>query len=202
MKQLLSRIENTLKVDRGELTSIYLWGSRAYKTHTTDSDFDIICVGENFSDGREYRNGDLNLHTVSVQTFQNNLTEHKIREVECFFLPRDNYLMGDYIYDFHLDLKKLRHIWSAVSSNSWVKAKKKINVEKEWYIGIKSLFHSLRILNFATQLAVKKQINFTAANYLWDEIKKTPVQPWETIQTKWQPIYNEHCSEFRKIAPK
>jgi hypothetical protein len=202
MEQLLTRVENTLEIVRSNITAIYLWGSRAYRTHTSESDFNIICVGGNLPDGREYRSRDLNLHTVSSDTFQNNLIEHKIREVECFFLPNANCLVGDTKWNFNLDLKKLRHIWSAVASNSWVKAKKKIDVEKEWYIGIKSLFHSLRILNFATQLATKKQINFMEANYIWEEIRYMDVQPWVNIQEKWQPIYNQHCSDFRKTAPK
>jgi hypothetical protein len=38
-----------------------------------------------------------------------------------------------------------------VSSNSWVKANKKIQFD-EYYTGIKSLYHSLRIPMFATQI--------------------------------------------------
>jgi hypothetical protein len=38
---------------------------------------------------------------------------------------------------------------AAKASNSFVKAKKKIEVERDYYVGWKSLFHSLRILDLA-----------------------------------------------------
>jgi hypothetical protein len=62
------------------------------------------------------------------------------------------------------------------AGNSFAKAGKKLDVEKEHYKGKKSLFHSLRILMFGIQIAKAGRItNYGEANDLWKEIKQVPV---------------------------
>lgn len=89
------------------------------------------------------------------------------------------------------------------ASHSFVKAKKKIEKEKDYYIGWKSLFHSLRILTFGTQIAQMGKIeNYGAANHIWFDILKDPHYEWAYYEDKYKPIYNDLATTFRKVAPK
>ena len=199
---LLERTSRIIGQDANKLTALYVWGSRAYGTHSHQSDWDLICIGDNLETGHEYRNGDLNIHTVQTNDWIRNIAEHQLRELECLSLPAHCRVIDTRPWGFHLDRQVLRHVWSAKASNSWVKAKKKIDVEGEWYIGLKSLFHSLRIIDFATQLANTGTIDLTTSNHRWEGMKYMPVCPWDEIQPVYQPVYNELMTEFRKVAPK
>lgn len=200
-EQIIKRVSRTISQDVERLDACYLWGSRCYKTHTDSSDYDIICVGD-VETGHEYRNGDLNIHTLNTTDWHQHLHDHAVMEIECLFLPQECRIVDRLDVNFNLDLVKLRHVWSAKASNSWVKAKKKIDVADEWYIGQKSLFHSLRMINFAIQLASTNRIDLTQANHYWDEIKNIQKTSWSNLQNKWQMVYNQHMTDFRKIAPK
>ncbi len=61
---------------------------------------------------------------------------------------------------FKLDKTKLRVAISTIVSNSWVKGKKKLIVQGDYdlNLAIKSTFHSLRILDFGTQIAMEGKI--------------------------------------------
>lgn len=54
-----------------------------------------------------------------------------------------------------VDMSKLRHTISSTSSNSYVKAKKKLIVEDDYdkLSSMKSLYHSFRLLNYGCQIA-------------------------------------------------
>ena len=85
-----------------------------------------------------------------------------------------------------------------------MKAKKKLIVEKDYdpYIGKKSLFHSLRIILFGIQIAqYGKIINYEEANIYYDIVKSEIIE-WEYFKKKYQPIYNNLKTEFRKLAEK
>jgi hypothetical protein len=77
--------------------------------------------------------------------------------LECFFNTSP---ILKYDTEFELDLFSLRKKISAICNNSWVKASKKLNlVEEDDYTGLKSLFHSFRILSFGIDLAKDNKIN-------------------------------------------
>ncbi|MGW8181205.1 MAG: hypothetical protein ACWGQW_20945, partial [bacterium] len=104
---------------------------------------------------------------------------------------------------FTLDLAKLRKSFSAKASNSWVKAKKKIEVHQEYRLGRKSLFHCLRILEFGTQIAMRGRIvDYSAANLVWEKIQEQGFETWQEYKDYWQPIYNNARTAFRLLAPK
>lgn len=177
------------------------YGSRVYGTNQPNSDYDFIAIS-NDSDARqsetEIRQKDINVTIYKKSDFQNHLNDHKIFALESWFNP--NGLIKSN-FKWELDLKALRHEISAKSSHSFVKAKKKIDVEKEYYIGQKSLFHSLRILNYGIQIASGvKELNFSAANDYWDEIFNAS-EDWSYYKDKFQKVYNKLATEFRKLAP-
>jgi hypothetical protein len=94
---------------------------------------------------------------------------------------------------------------SKKSSNSYVKAKKKITVEKDCqYIGLKSLFHSIRIIDFSIQLASTGRIfDFGRSNGILHELLTNHMESdWQTIEKIYKPLYNKLHSQFKVVCPK
>lgn len=202
------------QIDLDKVINVYLYGSRTYECQTEVSDTDYIIVYNqendisdtleaNFADGSK-----LNATLYSPKHFQKLLDEHDISVIECFFL-REDWKYETQKFNFNLDLTKLRKSLSSVSSNSWVKCKKKIKQGDDW-IGIKSMFHSLRILDFGIQLAKEGKIDFknTYSDNLVDYKKYFDLLQdlstyiyWEDLKKEFQPIYNSLKSEFRIVAP-
>lgn len=211
-------VDNIIKASRihpSRVFNIYLFGSRVYGTSTSESDWDIIMVANNSVDSTEIRNGLFNIHIYTPDKFQSDLDWHRPNNLECIFAPDWAKLKEtiDYKSTFKLNLAKLRHATSHVSSNSWVKAKKKILYHPdEYYIGIKSLFHSIRIPMFATQIASSGRItDFSCANWIWDKLtfKDQPIYmrnkmkwSWDKLDEEFGTIYNQVLTEFRKVASK
>ncbi|MEE5181083.1 hypothetical protein JDW21_19400 [Bacillus subtilis] len=179
------------------IIKVYSYGSSVYQCQTKNSDSDYIVVVES-----EYRNlyysvreEDADYTVYSEGKFIERIKDHHISAMECIFQnPNDQYLKY-----FTLDKEKLRREISAVSSNSFVKCKKKIALGED-YIGRKSMFHSLRILMFGIQIAEHgKIIDYSCANNLLPDIMN--LKTWEDIKEKYQPIYNQLKSNFKIVAP-
>lgn len=201
---MLDRIKQIIKLDH-EIVNVYSYGSRVYGTHKSNSDHDFIVVAACDHTGQQYDAGDITVHVYNIEHWRRALNEHRIFALECFFLPEDKKLLETKIFGFQLDLSLLRKEISSISSNSWVKAKKKIEVEHEHYLGFKSLFHSLRIPIFGTQIAQNGKINdYSAANELWNRIMHDLdfSRSWESWKEEYQPVRNQLLTEFRKYAEK
>lgn len=180
------------------------YGSRVYGTSQVESDYDYLAIIINDRlkglTGIEYNHDDLNITLYDRIDWQDQLNNHKIHTLEGYFHPSK---LCQNKFKFKLDLVKLRHELSEKASHSFVKAKKKIEIAKEYYIGWKSLFHSLRILKFAIQVAKFGEIvDFSEANHYWDEIKSAQQYNWDYFKQKYQPEYNRLSTEFKKLAPK
>lgn len=172
------------------------YGSRVYGTHNEKSDYDYLAIVLGGQTGIEYDWHDINITIYSHKDFQDQLKECKIHALEAYFHQ-------EIPFYFKLNLGKLRSSLSEKASHSFVKAKKKIEVGTDYYIGWKSLFHSLRILNFGIQIGKHgKIVNYGEANHYWDEIKNANQYNWQYFKAKYQPIYNELSTEFKKLAPK
>lgn len=180
------------------------YGSQIYGTATEKSDHDFNAVllekHKSIETGRAYRNNNLNVNFYTSDDWQNQLNDHKIHALEAYYLPNSTCRAN---FKLELNLKTLRHSLSEKSSHSFVKAKKKIEVEKDFYVGWKSLFHSLRILTFGIQIAESGSItDYSAANQHWFEIIRDPHYEWSYYDQKYKPIFNELSTKFRKVAPK
>ena len=95
---------------------------------------------------------------------------------------------------------KIREQFSRTASNSWVKCKKKLVVEDSFNprVGKKSLWHSLRIIEFGIQILRTGKINnYGCVNHLYDPIVNNTHNDWEHYQHYYQPIYNAKKSMFR-----
>lgn len=179
--------------------NIYLYGSHVYKTNGEKSDYDFIIVGNLTSDDSiKTEFGDL--HFYSKEDFDQLLAQQEISAIECYFLPEE-FKRERFALTWTLNLEHLRSSCSQKSSNSWVKANKKLTVENEPYIAQKSLFHSLRILNFAIEIAVTGKLTNFDSKSLWNEVSSLPLD-WELWKSHFKTRYNSLKSEFKKVAPK
>lgn len=187
------------------IIAIYHYGSYVYRTNTEKSDKDIIVVLDDTEKSTEIieelkKEHDVNIY--SKKDFENLIKEHEISVLECLFLE-DKFILKYQQWDFNLDLVKLRNSISQKSSNSWVKAKKKFIVEKDYapYIGQKSAWHAIRMLDFGTQIAQHgKIIDYSNKNSTLKEILNC--NTWEEIDNSFRKEYNETASIFRQFAPK
>lgn len=175
----------------------YRYGSRVYGCNTQESDYDYIIVVE--SDEDLYYSVNLigvNYTVYSEPLFIKKIQEHHISIMECIFQSEND----PYIKYFELDLEKLRRAISSVASNSYVKCKKKLK-QDENYIGLKSLFHSIRILNFGIQIALYgKIVNYSSANVFLKMIMDIGAD-WDKLDKKFKPIYNSLKSVLKRLAP-
>lgn len=202
---MLPSIEDILKVAKmhpSRVFNIYLFGSRVYSTHTENSDWDVIIVGKNSVESIEIKSDLFNIHIYTPDKWQKDLDWHMPKNIECQFAPEFAKLKEDMKFNFTLDHPKLRHATSHVSSNSWVKAKKKLLVADEYNIGVKSLFHAIRIPMFSTQLAQFGMINdFGCANHIWERICEKE-WTWEELDKEFRQEHNSVLTEFRKLVGK
>jgi len=195
-------IEEKCALQEYNVLGIYLFGSRTYGTNGKDSDYDYIVINDGLINDIEITDELLNIHIYSAEYFQELLNIHDIKAFEIFFLHQSEMEYNGFI--FNLDKGLLRNSISKKANNSWVKCKKKLTVEKNQYnIGIKSLFHAFRIIDFGIQIATNGKIsNYRSSNYIWDELKTLYNANWDSLEAKYRILYNNSMSEFRKHAPK
>lgn len=201
----IPKIETIIEKSRlhpSRIFNIYLFGSIVYGTSDKNSDYDVIMIANNSVESTEIRNGLFNIHIYTPDKFTADLEWHRINNLECIYAPEFAKLKETIKFDnFKIDLKKLRHSISHTNSNSWVKCKKKIEIG-EYYIGVKSLFHSMRIAMFGIQIAKFGKINdFTCANFIWNKIK-TKRWTWIELDNEFRLLNNSLLTDFRKLAEK
>lgn len=201
--ELLKEIIEKSKLHPSRIFNVYLFGSRVYQTANDKSDWDVIIVANNSVESTEIRNGLYNIHIYTPDKFKADLDWHRPNNLECIFAPDFAKLKEtiNYKKDFKLNISKLRHATSHVSSNSWVKAKKKL-MSDEYLIGVKSLFHSMRIPIFSEQIIKFGEINdFTSANWIWEKIKSKKWN-WEELDNEFRISRNQILTNFRHVTHK
>lgn len=192
-------LEAKIKDNNLVLADYFVYGSRLYGTSHINSDYDLRLIGDHAAD-ESVRTIELSDSVTyhSNRKFKELLEEHDIVALEGYY-SGVNYLFDD----FELDLKKLRKSISKKASHSYVKAKKKIKVEKDYYVGWKSLFHSLRILMYGCQIAKEGvHIQWDCANVFYQTIMDRKETDWEVLDAIYKPVYNSLSSTFKKLAPK
>lgn len=182
-----------------QITVVYKYGSRVYGCHNKNSDYDYIAVV--VSDNEDlYYSVDIassNFTVYSEQKFIKLIKEHQISVLECIFQDENDL----FVEHFELDKAKLRRAISSVSSNSYGKCGKKLK-QGDTYIGLKSMFHSLRILNFGIQIAMYgKIISYSSANHFNKMVFDMNTDSWSMINKRFKPIHNALKSHFKKLAP-
>ena len=108
-----------------------------------------------------------------------------------------------------LNKSNLRRSVSAVCSNAHVKAKKKIR-DGEIYIGLKSYWHTIRILTMYTDLAkfgtfnpkgYKEQLNPIYEDIMSMVDDPEPDTIFKRLVEKYDPLARELLHEFRLLCP-
>lgn len=189
------------KIHPVRVKNIYVFGSQVYGTTTYNSDWDFIMIANTPNTNQEIRSGDFNIHVMTEEQFLKNLKDHHSSSVEAFFTPKEFRLQEDIKFNWVPNIPSLRHSFSHISSNSWVKCKKKIE-QGDYYIGVKSLFHSLRIPLFGIQIAkTGKIIDFTEANFIHDKIFSKE-WTWEELDSEFRGLRNNILSSFRSVTQK
>lgn len=201
-KELMSQLP---EINDSDILAVYPYGSRVYGTSKPISDYDFIIITKNLSQDTISLTNHVHATLYSHAEYIQRLDEHEISILECMSLPQE--MMVKCIIHPQLaeiDSAKLRVSISSKSSNSWVKAMKKIKLyddKQSNYIGLKSLFHSLRMIRFGIQIITHgKIVDFGECNELYDQILNDPLD-WDYLSNKYKPIHNAWMSEFRTIAP-
>lgn len=208
-----------------KIIAVTHFGSTVYGTRTDKSDIDIIAITESDEDlyviyqSKDYPefsdySSNVDLHIISTRTFQELLDGHDIMALETYYqLCEDD----KELFRFSLDLDKLRRKVSEVCSNSWSKARKKLDIpEEDDYLGLKSLFHSIRILSYGIDIAQDGKIDFK--NVLIDADSGEKIKcsnlfnrilqkyesgwRWKEFKKKYTPLQNSNATLFRLLAPK
>ena len=182
---------------------VVMYGSRVYGTNHENSDYDFIAVVKDKDKPVDFPLPKGDVLVFSEEEFGKRIEQHDVTALECLWLPEKNILNGAVKVDFSLNLGKLRDSFSATASNSWVKAKKKFLVEKDFnpYIGKKSAWHALRIIDFGIQIAKNgKIVDYGSRNFDYEKI--IGFNSWEEINSEYKAVYNQLSSEFRLVAPK
>lgn len=189
------------KIHPSRVKNIYIFGSQVYGNVSDKSDWDIIMIANSSNVNREIRVGDFNIHIMTEEQFLKNLKDHHSSSVEAFFSPKGFKLKEDVEFNWSPNIPSLRHSFSHISSNSWVKSKKKIE-QGDYYIGVKSLFHSLRIPIFGIQIAKTGKIyDFSEANFIHDKIFSKEWS-WNELDSEFRILRNKILSDFRSLTSK
>ena len=185
------------------ILNIYKFGSVNYGTSHEKSDRDYILIVDMKQASKEiYGANGVDLSLYNKETFEKHLNEQEIDFLEVIQHP----VIEKVKVEFKLDLSKLRHSVSSRSDHSYIKAKKKLTVEKDRdpYSGKKSLFHAFRMLDYAIQLCKEGKISNWNVKPLYDEIMSLPeaADTWPVWEEKFKKRFNQLKTEFRKVAPK
>lgn len=206
----LSLLSNLFRKTEEKILGLFRYGSFVYGTNLDDSDRDYIIILSHVRNPhniieKEYEGMKFSLVPHTEITFQRGLWAHEPYAMETFFLPGKDILKPyEKSWDLErVDKKVLRHSFAQKASHSYVKAKKKLEVEGDIKRGKKSLFHSLRILSFGIQLAkFDKIVDYSEANEFWWDIWTSPETGWSAMEKKYRPVYNKLSTNFREVCPK
>lgn len=200
-----------------EFINKYSFGSRVYGTNRENSDYDYVYILP-WEIYEEPKNTDHKHYTI--RNFQLLIDEMDICALECYFLPENSGQIENHKFTFNLDKQKLRTQISKAANNSWVKGKKRLTITADYdkMIAIKSIFHSIRILDFGIQIATEGRIyNYSNMNYLWNDIyaisepySQEPLVSqekiegkflWDILNDRYKKLFNEKASAFKKACP-
>jgi len=155
-----------------KIRAIYLYGSRVYGTDHPGSDYDFMVVACSLDREKEIRDSKYNLHIVTPDKFRDDLWNYRAVNLECIYAPSFAVVQESEKFKevFKIDKGKLKKAFLSQSHDAWHKGKIKL-LEMDIERGLKSIFHSLRILIFGIQMVEHGEIiDFSEANDYWAEI--------------------------------
>lgn len=199
-------------INDDNILNIYLFGSTVYGTRNINSDNDYIIICKKLPETGTLENiGNNTFHYHTVGNFNQLLSLNEIQILECLFLPEKYILKRRIIFKTasYINKENLRRSVSTISSNSWVKGKKKLIIQGDYdkYLAIKSIFHSIRIIDFGIQIATHNEIiDYSSMNYIMFDLLKLSednesITLWEKINTKYLETFNSKKRLFKTLCP-
>jgi predicted nucleotidyltransferase len=188
-----NEIIDVIKIHPLKIRNIYLFGSQVYGTQNEDSDYDFIVVACSMLAKQEIRHENLNIHVHTPDIFLDGLKEYQTQYLECIYAPPFAKLQEKMIQpdkNFVLKPDMLRYKGMNQSFNAFHKAKERI-CDGELYRGVKSLWHSFRILQFFNQIVDNGCItDFTSANHFWKMMEEdmNTQEEWDFYKEKYLPM--------------
>lgn len=212
--------ETVSKQFNNSVLAIIPYGSQVYKNkQSSDYDFYVVLEGEGIY--QDLHRKDIDITIISKDNFLEDIQKNSVKGLETLFTSKevDNYFIEDSL-EIEMQLlkksvinpSKIREQFSKTTSNSYVKAKKKIIIDADfdYMTSLKSLWHSIRINDFAIQILEKGEIDFSSMNELYINIQNDYTQfnqadknnMWTLLHSKYRPIFNEKHSHLKKLCPK
>jgi len=199
MEKFKTSISKVMREDN--ILGKYVFGSRLYGTANEKSDTDYIVI-----QGVYRPIDDVNIHCYTVGNFIRACEQGDISCLEILY-SNNNFPFNK--EDITLNFESFRRNNSMLTSNSWVKGKKKLIVlgDYDLDIGLKSIFHSLRILDYCIQIGEQKEIyDFTRDSYILKDLYKLSESYnyqdlWDAIDAKYRGEFNRRKSLFKSLFP-
>lgn len=186
----------------------FIYGSKNYGLTTELSDIDYAYIADPHSVETLKNSLPEDTDVWTYTTYKQALVEHNLKAIEIYFTNVE-FFNKQGIY-FTLNKEQLRRSVSKVASNAYVKAKKKI-AQNDVYIGLKSFWHSIRIIVKAIELAKYYTYNplcsdnvFLSSTYadIMSQRNRTDVENiYSELHKKYKPIVNQLLTEFRILCP-
>ena len=197
----LSEVVEKSGLHPSRIQNVYIFGSQVYSTASEISDYDILIIAKTPYEEKELVIDNCNIHILTLDRFLEGLKQHNIGRLECLMSAQKWRLKEEINIPIIIKESGLRHSISHTVSNSWIKSKKKLE-QGDYYLGIKSLFHSLRIAMFGLQIINHgKIVDFKCANYIWEELK-SKIWNWEELNETFRPLRNKIMTDFRSVTNK
>ena len=174
--------------------NIYEYGSIVYGTYlegTSDRDYIVIVPDDYVIDVEQIEHDNCHYNIFHATTWQEKLNNNEVDAMEIYFMPKRHVVKETVYFKTNIVHSKIREQFSRTASNSWVKCKKKLIVEDSFNprVGKKSLWHSLRIIEFGTQILLTGKINdYSCMNHLYDAIVNNKRDDWEYYQHYFQKL--------------
>ena len=133
--------------------NIYEYGSIVYGTYVegkSDKDYVVIVPDDYPINVDQIENNNCHYNIFHASKWQEKLNNNEVDAMEVFFMRKKHVIKETIHFETVIVPSKIREQFSRTASNSWVKCKKKLIVEDSFNprVGKKSLWHSLRIIEF------------------------------------------------------
>jgi predicted nucleotidyltransferase len=188
-----------LKYSDLKLQNIYLFGSRLYKCHNEQSDYDFIVLveGEYFFGSKLIETDLVNLNIYHLDYFNELLKENIVWAIMLYYIPPEFIFQENIKLDFKIRIPSLKKSTLMDASHNYAKAK------RLWFANDikkskKNIVHGLRYLLLAKQLLeLEKIVDFTAGNEFWRELMQNEWRDWDEIENKFKPLYGDLMHEIK-----
>lgn len=187
----IEEIIESAKIHPSRVKNIYMFGSRLHGINRNDSDYDYFVIASTLNEHVEIKdkseNGmDLNIHVMTLDRFKKELNEYKMSRVESIFAPEEYKIMQKQPIQFLVKKDKIKKYVPYQSHESWQIAKSRIQNQDDSYRAKKSVYHSLRVLDYARQIIqFNKIVDFRSMNHVYEKLQSEEIKDWSDIKKEF-----------------